>query len=159
MPEGKVLACATTDGFPCVTLGAEEIDIDVVEVDCPTPSTVEERIALLEAEHKSIRLMFDSLYKMVKALRDHQRVDHDKQISEFVRRNRALRKIPIGTVLYGTSRDKSFFLEVVADGFMVGQTKCPSLSAAAQLVSGVRRSGLDFWKFSDGSSVKDMIKE
>lgn len=159
MPERKAAAAsAKVDDLPCVTLGAE-VEIDVVEIDDPAPHTVEERVARLEKENAAFRMMFDSLYKMVKALNDHQNVENDKKIAEFVEKNKATKKIPVGTVLHGTSRGKSFFLEVVADGFVVGQIKYPSLSAAAEAVSGVRRSGLAFWKFSNDKSVKDMIKE
>jgi len=159
MPDEKVMAVsAKMDELPCVTLGAE-VEIDVVEIDDPTPSTVEERVVRLEKENTAFKMMFDSLYKMVKALKDRQNIEQDKKIAEFVEKNKATKKIPIGTVLHGTSRNKSFFLEVATDGFIVGQVKYPSLSAAAEAVSGVRRSGLAFWKFSNDKSVKDMVKE
>lgn len=145
------------DELPCVLLGTDD-DTEIVEVDLPAPQTTEERIACLEVENRAFKIMFDSLFKMVKALHDASRIEQDNQIAEFVKKNKEHRKIPVGTQLYGTTRGKSFFLEVSPNGFMVGNTTYPSLSAAAEGVSGVRRSGLAFWKFSDNRSVKDVYE-
>ena len=69
--------------------------------------------------------------------------------------------IPIGTVLTGSSRGKNFLAVVEAvDRIKVGNTLYPSLSAAAEGVSGVRRSGWAFWKLpDDGKTVKEAFKQ
>lgn len=159
MPEKKVMvASAKSDEMPCVILGVED-EIEVVETDDPTPTTVEGRLSRLEKENSAFKMMFDSLYKIVKELKDSQSAEQNKKIAEFVEKNKEANKIPVGTILHGASRGKSFFLEVLANGFQIGQTIYPSLSAAAEAVSGVRRSGLAFWKFSDGKSVREVLKK
>ena len=67
--------------------------------------------------------------------------------------------IPIGTILLGTTKDQTYLLIVDELGeYMVGYTKYTSLSAAAEAVSGVRRSGWTFWKLSDGTTAKESFK-
>ena len=68
--------------------------------------------------------------------------------------------IPIGLMCHGTTSKSPFlqFLEVLADGYIVGATKYESLSAAAEAVSGVRRSGWVFWRLNTGTTLKEAFK-
>lgn len=60
----------------------------------------------------------------------------------------------LGTVLRGESQGKLFTLEVLQDGFLCSDGMVyQSLSAAAQGVSGNRRSGWKFWKDSRGVPI------
>jgi hypothetical protein len=68
--------------------------------------------------------------------------------------------IPVGLVCHGITSKSHFllFLEVEEDGYVVGATKYDSLSAAAQAVSGVRRSGWTFWKLANETTLKEAFK-
>ncbi|MEA3296168.1 MAG: DUF2924 domain-containing protein [Patescibacteria group bacterium] len=63
--------------------------------------------------------------------------------------------IPPGTLLFGKSEKREAILVVTESGFFIGQTKYNSLSAAAKIVSGTRRSGWTFWKTADGKTAKE----
>ena len=66
--------------------------------------------------------------------------------------------IPIGISLMGTSvKGGVHVLTVNADGYYIGITKFDSLSAAAEVVSGVRRSGWTYWKLPDGRTIKEVF--
>lgn len=68
--------------------------------------------------------------------------------------------IPVGTILTGSSKGKNFLAVVEAvDRIKVGNTLYSSLSAAAEGVSGVRRSGWSFWKLPNGGTVKEIFKQ
>lgn len=68
--------------------------------------------------------------------------------------------IPIGTVCTGATEKSQFllYLTVLKDGYQVGSKIYDSLSAAAEDVSGVRRSGWTFWKLPGGIALKDAYK-
>jgi hypothetical protein len=64
--------------------------------------------------------------------------------------------IPIGLSLLGTSvKGGIHVLTINADGYYIGITRFDSLSAAAEAVSGVRRSGWTYWKLPDGRTIKE----
>jgi hypothetical protein len=69
--------------------------------------------------------------------------------------------LPIGLICFGVSSKLPFpsFLEVEEDGYIVGTTLYDSLSAAAEAVSGVRRSGWTFWKLNNGTTLKEAFKD
>ncbi len=54
--------------------------------------------------------------------------------------------LPVGMVLQGESKGQRYTLEILPEGYLcsTGQIE-PTLSAAAQRVSGNRRSGWKFW--------------
>lgn len=68
--------------------------------------------------------------------------------------------IPIGTVCIGATEKSPFlfYLTVEADGYVVGSQKFASLSAAAEAVSLVRRSGWTFWKLVNGTTLKEAFR-
>jgi hypothetical protein len=63
--------------------------------------------------------------------------------------------VPVGSCLKGVTRGQPYWLTVEKDGFFVGIHKYKSLSAAAEAVSGVRRSGWTFWCTADGRTAKE----
>lgn len=67
--------------------------------------------------------------------------------------------IPIGISLIGQSSFGTRILTVRKDGYFVGAIQYPSLSAAAEAVSGVvRKSGWVFWKLPNGKSLKEVYR-
>jgi len=68
--------------------------------------------------------------------------------------------IPVGTVCLGATEKSPFlyYLTVEADGYVVGSHNFASLSAAAEAVSLVRRSGWTFWKLVDGTTLKEAYR-
>ena len=95
---------------------------------------------------------------MVKELREKIDGDMDKAVVETVKAKKSDSVLPEGTVLHGTTKGLSFFLQVRDSGFWVNNMKYDSLSAAAEGISGVRRSGWTFWKFPDGKNVKEVLR-
>jgi hypothetical protein len=69
--------------------------------------------------------------------------------------------IPIGIECWGTTEKTPFLqiMEVEIDGYRIGNFKYASLSAAAEVVSGVRRSGWVFWKLPSGETLKELYKK
>lgn len=70
------------------------------------------------------------------------------------------KELPIGLVCIGRTEKSSapYFLTVREDGFHVGASVYNSLSAAAEAVSGVRRSGWTFWRTPEGYTLKEVYK-
>jgi hypothetical protein len=68
--------------------------------------------------------------------------------------------IPIGTTCFGGTEKSPFiyYLTVEEDGYVVGGQKFASLSAAAETVSQVRRSGLTFWRMLNGKTLKEVFR-
>lgn len=67
--------------------------------------------------------------------------------------------VPINMCLVGISRKNDFpyILITKEDGYYIGNTKYNSLSAAAEAVSGCRRSGWTFWKTVDKQTLKEAL--
>jgi len=140
-----------------VALG-EDIE-DVIEIAHEEePVSLEDKISSIEKRIFNITSSMDSLFQMVKELRDSSKADIDKKVNEKISESKEKAEIPEGTELVGTSRGINYFCMVRSGGFFVGITKYASLSAAAEGVSGVRRSGWTFWKLPDGRTVKEAYK-
>lgn len=68
--------------------------------------------------------------------------------------------LPYNTCYIGTSQGIPYILTVNALGeYVVADKVFNTLSAAAQEVSGVRRSGWVFWKLLDGRTIKDVYRK
>jgi len=69
--------------------------------------------------------------------------------------------LPIGLVCIGETEKNTFPLcmTVAEDGYALGMKTYPSVSAAAEAVSFVRRSGWTFWKVPDGRTLKEVFKK
>lgn len=68
--------------------------------------------------------------------------------------------IPVGTICLGATEKSPFlyYLTVGAENYVVGLQSFASLSAAAEAVSHVRRSGWTFWKLPDGRTLKEAYR-
>jgi len=144
-----------------VALGEEGPEVEMVELG-PQPQTQEEKINTMENRINQLALSIDSLHSIIKKLRDRASARKDYAISEKIEKTKSDMKIPEGTVLVGVTRNVPYYCEVKNGAFYIGITKYPTLSAAAEGISGVRRSGWTFWKLSggkhDGRTVKDVFK-
>lgn len=143
--------------LPCVALG-EDVEEEIVEVREERPVGVEERLTAVEKQMLYMTNAHDSLFSMVKQLSDSIDRESHKQIEATVEKKKSDMVIPEGTVLNGSSKGLSYFLNVKDGAFYVGLTRYESVSAAAEGVSGVRRSGWTFWKFPDGKSIKEAFR-
>ena len=83
----------------------------------------------------------------------------DSAVNQKLEKIKSENKIPEGTTLTGVTKGIPYYLEVKDGGFSVGVRRYDTLSAAAEGVSGVRRSGWAFWKLPDGKTVKDVFKK
>jgi len=146
------------DDTKYVALGEEGPEVEVVEV-APAPQTDTERITAIEKAISQLALSLDSIFSMLKKMRDKDAVRKDFAIAENIERAKSDMKIPEGTVLIGETRGVSYYCEVKSGAFYVGVTQYPTLSAAAQGVSGVRRSGWAFWRLSGGKHNGRTVKE
>lgn len=146
------------DGDRCVALGEEGPEGEAAEVGLP-PANDHERLEALEQQLNQIVLSLDSLFRMLKKIREIVEGKKDSAVNEKIKQVKSQNKIPEGTVLNGVTRGVPYYLEVKDGSFFVGITKYETLSAAAEGVSGVRRSGWKFWKLPDGRTVKEVFKE
>ncbi|TET61125.1 MAG: DUF2924 domain-containing protein [Candidatus Stahlbacteria bacterium] len=94
-----------------------------------------------------------------------QQIDHMHKIIQLLKTKKEpsnLNKdgIPIGLECWGTTEKVPYLLimSVEIDGYRIGNFKYSSLSAAAEAVSGVRRSGWVFWKLPTGETLKELYK-
>ena len=70
--------------------------------------------------------------------------------------------VPLNSSYIGYTRasEYPYILVVNAEGtYCVGNNKFPALSASAEFVSGVRRSGWTFWCLIDGRTLKEVYKK
>jgi len=94
-----------------------------------------------------------------------QQIDHMKKMIQSLKTKKTpsnLNKdgVPIGLECWGTTEKVPYLLimNVEIDGYRIGNFKYSSLSAAAEAVSGVRRSGWVFWKLPTGETLKELYK-
>lgn len=115
------------------------------------PMSVEEKV---EALQKQVEDLVKAFHVVNSArIKDRRQQDVYDQIP-LVNANKD--GIPIGLSLLGSSvKGGIHVLTINADGYYIGITRFDSLSAAAEAVSGVRRSGWTYWKLPDGRSAKE----
>jgi hypothetical protein len=66
-------------------------------------------------------------------------------------------KLPVGMVLKGESKGNSYTLEILREGYLCSTgVVTQTLSAAAEEVSGNRRSGWAFWTDGDGNPIGEI---
>jgi hypothetical protein len=122
------------------------------------PITTEQRISILEAKLEAIIVAVTVLQLLDKPITNHQNAYEGTE-------NPNKDGLPIGLMLVGTSKSINHILMVeeleysIVSMFEGPPISFPSLSAAAEAVSGVRRSGWAFWKLEDGRSVKDVFRK
>jgi hypothetical protein len=112
--------------------------------------TDKERITVLEQQ-------VTHMQKMIQHLKDSSKGGSNANAYDNLNKD----GIPVGLECWGTTEKQPFLLclTVNADYYTVGHTKYDSLSAAAEAVSGVRRSGWTFWKLHDGRTLKEAFKK
>lgn len=141
-----------------VALG-DDTGSDNVEIEA-APRTVEERVLYLEQISKQHTISLDSLFTIIKNL---QNTPGNKQVAaeidQQIDAHKSDNKIPVGTQLVGITKGIPYYCSVGQDGFWVGISKYNTLSAAAEGVSGVRRSGWAFWRFSTGQYEGKTVRE
>lgn len=103
------------------------------------PTTLEERLGTLSRRVDELTKSFNAMH------------------GSIVKNNHIPVSIPPGTLLFGKAGKKEAILVVTETGFFIGQTRYNSLSAAAKIVSGVRRSGWAFWKTANGRTAKEVF--
>lgn len=143
----------------CVALGVDDGG-DFIEVLPAQPQTDHDRLIASEAQIITLTKSLDALWSVVKALTDAVSKKSDVDLKTVIeeKKKEGKAEIPEGTILWGTTRGMNFFLTVQHGGFYVGTTRYDSPSAAAEAVSGVRRSGWAFWKLPDGKTLKEAFK-
>lgn len=144
----------------CVALGEDVVEAELIEIVDAAPMGAEEKISRLELRVYHLTNALDSLFLMVKELRDDHNKEKDSKLNAVIEVNKKENKveIPEGTVLTGKTKGLSYFMHVKDGGFYVGITRYDSLSSAAEGISGVRRSGWTFWRLPDGKTVKETFK-
>lgn len=112
----------------------------------------EERIAILEQQVAHMSITIQLLKSKGKKQPNAYSAEPDQNLNKD--------GLPIGLICFGVTSKYPFpvFLEIEEDGYMVGTTKYESLSAAAEAVSGVRRSGWTFWKLNNGITLKEAFR-
>jgi uncharacterized coiled-coil protein SlyX len=158
--EGIKMMKKVVSEVKCVALGEDVVEAELVEVVNAEPMSTEQQIANLEERVYHLTNALDSLFLMVKELRDDIGKERDGKLNAVIETNKKENKIeiPEGTVLTGKTKGLSYFMHVKDGGFYVGITRYDSLSAAAEGISGVRRSGWTFWRLPDGKTVKETFK-
>lgn len=117
--------------------------------------STEERIQLMEQQISHIATMLAHIKSVIKE--GHEDAYQHVHVEGPVNKD----NLPIGLVCYGITGKQifPFCLTITEDGlYTTAGTKFPSLSKAAEAVSGVRRSGWAFWKLPDGRSLKEAFK-
>lgn len=145
----------------CVALGSGDGEQEYVEFAHPEPANVGERVTMLEQRISLMTRSIDALFSTLKEMREMMQAEKDGKLAKDIENKSRDGKaeIPEGTVLWGTSRGLNFFMSVKDGAFYIGNTKYDSPSAAAEAISGVRRSGWTFWKLPDGRSIKEVYKK
>ena len=134
-----------------IALGAAETFDTCLAID-PEKLSPEERILLLEQQMLHMQRV---IIKLRKAQGESKEPQVEKPAGNLNKDG-----IPVGTICYGVTEKSAFlnYLEVEEEGYIVGNKVFASLSAAAEAVSYVRRSGWTFWKLLDGRTLKEAYR-
>lgn len=157
MPEKTYMEIAAESLAPrCIALGEECKDVVIAEIDNTNKITDKEKIEALEQRVYELTNSIDSMFVIIKGLMS--KINSKEIVNNNIEKSKGKLEIPEGTVLNGKTGGVNYYLVVKSDGFYVGETRYPSLSAAAEGVSGTRRSGLVFWTLPDGRTIKEVYK-
>ena len=114
------------------------------------PMTIEEKMTLLDDRLTNLTKAFNAINSAI--VKDSRQQEEQDNKGAHVNKD----GIPIGVSLLGQStRGGTHVLSIKHDGYYIGVTGYDSLSAAAEVASGVRRSGWTFWRMPDGRTVKE----
>ncbi len=120
--------------------------------------TIDQRLDLLEARIETLATTM-----VMSQLMDKPTTNNHNAYDDVIDPNKD--GLPVGLMLVGTTKGVNHVLMVEELGYSVvpifeGESQMfVSLSAAAEAVSGVRRSGWTFWKLEDGRSVKEAFRK
>lgn len=119
------------------------------------PETVEGRLALLEQKLEAMTKAF------LAARRELQKKEESEEQRPLAKAGDYNKDgLPLNMCLIGTSKGLPYIMSIDGEGrYLVGNTVYGSLSAAAEGVSGVRRSGWTFWKLIDGRTIKEVYRK
>jgi hypothetical protein len=124
--------------------------LDSTAIISNNPISLEERVIILQQQVEDLIKAFHIINGV--NVKDSRR----REIHEIDTVNTNKDGIPIGISLMGASIKGGIrVLTVNNDGYYIGITKYESLSAAAEAVSGTRRSGWTYWKIPDGRTIKE----
>ena len=122
----------------------------MIEMDDKTKiKLLEQRVSSLET---AVRLLHDKTKNQTDNAYAYKKVIAKR--SNVSNKNTNKDGIPTNTCLVGVSRNVSYFLYVEKNSYRVGENRYATLSAAAEAVSGCRRSGWTFWKTISGQDTK-----
>jgi hypothetical protein len=131
-----------------IALGSAMLDSTAIISN--NPISLEERVIILQQQVEDLIKAFHIINGV--NVKDSRR----REIHEIDTVNTNKDGIPIGISLMGASIKGGIrVLTVNNDGYYIGITKYESLSAAAEAVSGTRRSGWTYWKIPDGRTIKE----
>ena len=120
------------------------------------PKTIEEEVAMMKEKLQALTVAFYATIEKMGNEKSNLSKEDEVFFENTIKNND---NIPIGTVLLGTTKGLNYILIVGDLGeYIVGYKTYPSLSAAAEAVSGVRRSGWTFWKLPDGKTAKEVFR-
>jgi len=136
MDKNTVALGKTSNTNVCITVDPASLEAD-------------ERISLLEEQVKHMQRIISKLKKKRYGSKSTVTVENPNKDG-----------LPIGTMCYGKTEKSAFlqYMEIEASGYRVGVSLYSSLSAAAEAVSGVRRSGWTFWNTLDGKTLKEVYR-
>jgi hypothetical protein len=121
--------------------------------------TDEQRLSVLEQQ---VALMLKIIFALRVKLKKEVHPVRAKAARPAVDAPHGLNKdgIPNELICIGDSEKQQFPLcmTIKQEHYEIGDRVFPSLSSAAEAVSGVRRSGWTFWKLPDGRTLKEAFK-
>jgi hypothetical protein len=123
------------------------------------PAALKDEITELKLKLDSITEMFYILRKRYSKKKE-QTIENDAKV---VVDNDIFNKdgVPLNSSFIGFTQNSRYPYILIVDengDYKVGSNTFPSLSASAEFVSGVRRSGWTFWKLLDGRTLKEVYK-
>lgn len=111
------------------------------------PISLEDRMTILESKIDMAIEAVGAISEMIGLRGNAENKETNKDINKD--------GIPYHINLIGNTRGVPYILTVEKDAYYVGHTPYRTLSAAAEGVSGSRRSGWMFWCLPDGRTAKE----
>ena len=115
-----------------------------------------------QEEFEDMRLKLDSITEMFYIFKKRYNEKKNKKSKKVKTKDISNKDgIPLNSSFIGYTKNSNypFILIIDAHGkYKIGEKVFNSLSASAEFVSGVRRSGWTFWKLFDGRTLKEVYK-
>jgi len=126
-------------------------------------NSIEQEISERQTRDNTITCVTATIIPAPQSVLERRLLEAERRIDEL---NRIIEKgppktstlnkdnLPIGMILQGQSKGKDYTLEILEEDYLCSTGDIvPSLSAAAGRVSGVRRSGWEFWTDRKGTPI------